>query len=282
MFKTAVVFGACVLIYLHLITACSVTETQPRIELSASSRQSIARELITAISANSHDTTQPIYVRADGDHEWLQRALVAELNKKQYLLTTDAKGGRHLDVLPTDLGTNGIHVSLTLDGNRTIERVFRFEPTHTFKSPIDSVSFHVVSATAESASHSSDTQANVGNETQSAHAETLVGTPRMKNPPTNLAKVNEPPDSMACTDVVLYQGSLKRNVTRILKSCGWQLINWPADPNKPHHELDWLVPGTQVLAFASLDGLLDALSNTFDLDVELNHRFKSVRIQVRD
>ena len=279
MFKTPVVLGACVLIYLHLITACSVTNTQTLAELSAASRQTIARELIAASSTNWRDTTQSIYVRVNGDHDWLRKALVAELNKKQYLLTNDAHAGRHLAVTSTDLGANGIHVSLTLEGNQSIERVFRFEPAYAFELPIDAVSFHEASAPATLVSNENDARISVSNKPRLAAPEEVPVTPLLADHPSNLPTASEPQDSIACTDVVLQQGSLKRNVTRILESCGWRLSNWPADPNKSLHELDWLVPSTQLLAFESLEELLDALRSTFDLDIELHHGLKSVRIQ---
>ena len=282
MFKTPVVLGACVLIYLHLITACSVTDTKTPINPSAFSKQSIARELTAAFSSNWLDTTQPIYVGVNGDHDWLQKALVAELNAKQYLLTNDAHAGRHLSVTSTDLGANGIHVSLTLEGNQSIERVFRFEPAYALEPPIDTVSFHETSASAALVSNKHEAQVNVSNKPRLAEPEEVPLTPRSVIQPPNSPALAKRLTSGVCTDFVLQQGSLKRNVTRILGSCGWRLSNWPADPNKPHHELDWLVPSTQILAFESLEGLLDALRSTFDLDIELHAGLKSVRIQLRD
>ena len=282
MFKNPVVLGTCVFVYLHLITACSVMNTQTLAELSTTSRQSIARELITAVSANSYDTTEPIYVRTDGEHDWLQKALVTELNTKQYLVTNEARAGRHLAVTSTDLGANGIHVKLSLDGHQSIERLFRFEPAYAFEPPIDAVSFHEASAPATSVSNENDARINGSNKPRLAAPEEVPVTPLSADHPSNLPTASEPQDSIACTDVVLQQGSLKRNVTRILESCGWRLSNWPADPNKSLHELDWLVPSTQLLVFASLEELLDALRSTFDLDIELQHGLKSVRIQLRD
>ncbi|MCY3859266.1 MAG: hypothetical protein OXG25_10215 [Gammaproteobacteria bacterium] len=282
MFKNPVVLGACVLIYLHLITACSVTDTQTPINPSTSSKQSIARELIAASSTNWRDTTQPIYVGVNGDHDWLQKALVAELNAKQYLVTNDAKAGRHLAVTSRDLGANGIHVSLTLEGNQSIERVFRFEPAYAFKPPIDTVSFHETFASATSVSNKNDARVNVSSKPRLTEPKEVPLTPRTVNQPANLPRASEPQDARQCTDVVLQQGSLKRNLIRILESCGWRLSDWPADLSRPHHELDWIVPDTQMLAFESLEGLLDALRSTFDLDIELHHGLKSVRIQTRD
>ena len=281
MFKTPVVLGACVLLYLHLIAACSVTDSQTPIDPSTSSKQSIARELIAASSTNWRDTTQPIYVGAGGDHDWLQKALVAELTAKQYLVTNNARAGRHLSVTSTDLGANGIHVSLTLEGNQSIERVFRFEPAYALEPPIDTVSFLEKSASATSVSNETEAPVNVSNKTRSAEPEE-VRVPRSANQPSSSPAATKRLISGMCTEVVLQQGSLKRNLIRILESCGWQLINWPADPNKPNHELDWLVPDTQKLAFGSLEGLLDALSNAFGLESKLNQDFKSVRVQTRD
>ena len=282
MFKTPVVFGAVIFAFLHLITACSVTNTHTPAELSTSQRLSIARELITATSTSWYDTTEPIYVGADEDHDWLQKALIDELNAKQYLVANNARAGRHLAVTATGLGANGIHVKLSLDGNQSIERVFRFEPAYAFKPPIDTVAFREVSATAAAASYESDTRTNVRNKTQLAEPEAVVAMPRAANQPANSPEAIEPRESSECTDVVLQPGSLKRNLTRILESCGWRLSDWPADSSRPQHELDWIVPNTQILAFESLEGLLDALRSTFDLDIERHHGFKSVRIETRD
>ena len=88
--------------------------------------------------------------------------------------------------------------------------------------------------------------------------------------------------STECSTALLQKGSLKQNLVRILQACGWRLVRWPADPKRPNHELDWLVPETQTLAFESLGDLVKALHVAFDLDIELDHSSKTVRIQSRD
>ena len=282
MFKTSVVLCAVLLTCPHLVTACSVLDPQSIQELAESSRKTIAQELVAETANHLANTTNPIYVQARSAPDWLRDALMDALTANQYFLARDAVNARQLAAVATELGADALHVVLTVDDQQVLERVFRFEPT---------VSHRVWNTHIESDDEPTNFAARF-NETSAPVTELpmreLASVDYVPTPDSTVSSIQEPSiveESTVrskCTNAVLQRGSLKRSLMNILQWCGWRLASWPADPDRPNHELDWLVPSTQTLAFKSLDDLVQALHISFDLDIKLNQSNKTVRVQLRN
>ncbi|MCY4128840.1 MAG: hypothetical protein OXG15_06310 [Gammaproteobacteria bacterium] len=282
MFKTSVVLCAVLFTCLHLVTACSVLDPQSIHDIAESSKKTVAQELVAESSNHLANTTRPIYVQARSAPDWLRDALIDELTANQYFLAQDAVNARQLAAVATELGADALHVLLTVDDQQVLQRVFRFEPT---------VSHRVWNAHIESDDEPTNFAARF-NETSAPVTELpmreLASVDYVPTPDSTVSSIpqpstpNESSDSFECANAVLQQGSLKQSLIQILQSCGWRLALWPADPNKPKHELDWLVPSTQTLPFKSLEDLVQALRIAFDLDIKLNQNNKTVRVQLRN
>ena len=282
MFKTSVVLCPVLFACLHFVTACSVIDAQSIHELSESSRKSIAQELVAETANHLANTSSPIYVQARSAPDWLHDALIDELTANQYLLASDPVDAHRLVAVATELGADALHVALTVDDRQVLERVLRFEP---------SVNHRGWSTYIES----DDERTNVADKFKETNTplkapptHELVSFDDVPTPDSTVSSVREPsieessPVTSECTNTELLRGSLKQSLMYILQKCGWRLASWPADPDQRKHELDWLVPSTQTLAFKSLEELVQALRIAFDLDINLNQSDKTLRVQLRN
>ena len=275
MFKTPVVLCAVPFSCLHLIVACSVLAPPPLDHFAATSSRAIVQELFEASRDHFPDRSTPIFVQAESAPNWLRNALIDELITNQYPIANETINSRQLTVSATKFGTNALHITLSVDGHQTTERVFRFEhdePVTRSNSIEDR--FAKVSTTLES-------NAQKGALAVRQPIETL-SMDRSVVPQPEPSITDKAPDSVACTNAVLQQGSLKKSLIQILQRCGWQLASWPVDPQKAGHEIDWLVPGTQTLSFKSLEELVRALRIAYDLKIEFNDLTRTVKVQLRD
>ena len=282
MFKNTVVLGGAVFLLLHLTTACGYVAPQSRNDLPNSIRRSIANELVAASTPYWSNTKKPVHIQVVPDQHWLLAELHDVFTANEYQLVNEPVTNRSLVAVATEFGGNGLQVSITIDKEHTVERLFRFE--------------HVDQREASNAFVESDhsrleamhvpierkvwVESGPGSppEKHSQASSLNVETPHTFNATTQ----NDASVSAACLETVLQKGSLKQNLIQILQACGWRLVEWPMDPDKPEHELDWLVPITQTLTFESLNELTHALRIAFDLEVELDGSTKSVRIQSRE
>lgn len=282
MFKTSVVLCTVVFISLHLVTACSVLEPQSIHELAESSRKTIAQALVAEIADRLANSTSPIHVQASSAPDWLRNALIGELTANQYSLERDTVNARQLAAVATELGSDALHVAIVVDDQQVLERVFRFEPS--VKGRASNALFEPDDERTNFAAKSLETSASV-KELATRELASFDHVPTSDSSVSSIPErsiQSESSDSFECVNAVLQQGSLKQSLFRILQSCGWRLASWPADPEQPNHELDWLVPSTQTLAFTSLEELVQALRRALDLDIEINEPFRTVRVQLRD
>ena len=282
MFKTTVVLGAATFLLLHLTTACNYVATQPLDDLSNSARLTIANELVAASSAYWSDKNRPVYVRVEPAHHWLQNELRDAFAANQYRLTNGPIVNHNLVAVATELGSDALRVSLTIDDQHQVERLFRFE--HTDQNEVSDSFAESDYKRLEATHFPIERRGWVEREASLPTEQPNEASPSRQVSPSafNTSTHDEASDSGACTEAVIRKGSLKQNLVHIFQTCGWRLVDWPADPNRPNHELDWLVPSTQTLAFKSLGELFDALHIAFDLEIELNHSTRTVRIQSRD
>ena len=282
MFKNTVVLVAILFICPHLITACSVFAHEPLEDLAESADRAVAQELISASSSHLPDTSKPIHVALESSPDWLRNSVVRELIANQFTVASESSADHQLLVSATELGSNALHVSLALNNEQKIERIFRFEPTNTLERPLDRFVSQVESIHLDDEPKPLATQVLEPASTASVEAVTTASRPPIQTPEVEASASPGAPTPTGCADTVLQQGSLKQNLVQILQACGWRLVGWPADPKKRNHELDWIVPSTQTLAFESLDGLLHELRLAFNLEIELDHAAKTVRVQLRD
>ena len=281
MFKTSVVSLAIQFAFAQLITACGFSVPDSQTDLPLSHQRAIAQELVNVGTDHLEDVSGAIYLYSTSGNDWLQVALTNELVERRYRISDDPNSSRRLAIDATRVGTDSVHVSLAFDNDHVVRRLFQFD------QPNDSDrAFHV--------DHLSDARTSYfpvrGNEraaTKNTAKPDLSDMARTPIQPASLvhkqkvvARLN-PPAKRGCLVPVLQQGSLKRSIERILTTCRWQLTAWPKDPTKPNHELDWLVPTTQRLELSSIEDLVEALRGAFDLDIELNHTAKTVRVQLR-
>ena len=282
MFRTPVVLGAILFTFPHLITACSVFAHEPLEDLAESAGRAVAQELVSASSNYLPDTSKPIHVELESSPDWLRNSVVRELIANQFTVASESNADHQLLVSATELGANALHVSLALNNEQKIERIFRFEHTNTLERPVDRLdpkveSIHLVDEPKPLAA-----QVLERTSTTSVEAVTTASLLPIQTPEPEASGLPKAPTPTGCADTVLQQGSLKHNLVQILQACGWRLGGWPVDLKKPNHELDWIVPSTQTLAFESLDGLLHELRLAFNLEIELDHAAKTVRVQLRD
>ena len=282
MFKTPVVLGTLLLSHLHLLTACSAYGSPTLDSLPITSQHTIAQELVEAITPRWFDAKKPISMRVKSGQDWLRDGLVAELTANQYSVAQKSIDSQELEVTATRLGSNALHVSLTSDGGHNVERVFRFQPIADSRAPSVIVGSDSHPSFVDSVPDENDVP--VGPTTTPMAAKAVV------TQPLDVAASHERERSVAadspvterCEVTEFQRGSLKQNLVESLTACGWRLVGWPADPDKPDHELDWLIPTTQELIFESVEELAQALRDAFDFEIEVNRTFKTVRILLRD
>ncbi len=282
MFKYPVVLGAILLTCPHLITACSVFAHEPLEDLAESARRAVAQELVSASSSHLTGAPKPIHVAMESSPDWLRNGVVRELIANQFTVASESDSDHQLLVSAAELGANALHVSLALNNEQKIERIFRFEPTNTLERPVDRLdlqdeSIHLDDEPKPFAAHVLEPTS-----TAAVEAVTTASLLPIQTPEAEASALPGASTPSGCTDTELQQGSLKQNLVQIFQACGWRLGSWPVDPKKPNHELDWIVPSTQTLAFQSLDDLLHALRVAFDLEIELDQAAKTVRVQLRD
>lgn len=281
MFKNRVVLAALYFVWTQLISACAFSASDSPTDLPYSLKRAIAVELANASAIHWEGKSGAVYVDSPSHDDWLREALTDELVSRRYAVSADPSTARQIEVAVTNVRPDSVYVSLNLDNDRALDRMFHFERV----DPSD-VAFHI--------DQSSDTLKGyfpVRQEVQSpisgrttpplaevsgtASQETVIALPRVRQSPQKLASTLE------CGTVVLTQGSLKQNLKRILNACDWELVEWPQDRSKPNHELDWFVPTTQSLDIASIEGLAKALRIAFDLEINLNRASKTLSIRLR-
>lgn len=282
MFINPVVIGVCGFACLHLITACGIIAPLSLDDLPESSRQAIARELVAASSNHWPDPSQPIHVEAKSKSDWLRNSVIRELIANQFTVASESSADHQLLVSANELGSNALHVSLALNNEQKIERIFRFERTNTLERPVKRLDPQVESIHLDDRPKPLAAQVLEPTSKTSVEAVTTASLLPIQTPEAETSALSGAATPTRCTDTVLQQGSLKQNLVQILQACGWRLGGWPVDSKKSNHELDWIVPSTQTLAFESLDDLLHALRVAFKLEIELDHAAKTVRIQLRD
>ena len=281
MFKKTVVLVAVLFTLLHPIAACSPVSSNSTVDLSKSNARTIARELANVSSRFFPNRSKSIHVRVVSDQKLLKSALVEELTAKEHLLVDTTLADHSLTIVTNELSSDFLQVSLTIDGDRSVQRLFRFEPIVRNKDPIspsesDVERLKTAFVSKWDKAHQSDSTTSQTLERESVL--TPDSAPQSDSRTSSLAAATF---ATECSTAILQKGSLKQNLVRILHACGWRLVRWPADPKRPNHELDWLVPDTQTLAFESLGDLVNALQFAFDLEIELDESSKTVRIQSR-
>ncbi len=282
MFKNTVVLGAILFTCPHLITACSVFAYEPLEDLAESASRAVAQELVSASSSHLRDTSKPIHVALESSPDWLRNSVIRELIANQFTVANESNAYHQLLISATELGSNALHVSLALNNEQKIDRIFQFEPTNTLERPFDRLDSPVESIQLDDEPKPLAAQILEPTSTTSVEAVTTASLLPIQTLEAAASALPGAPTPTGCTDTVLQQGSLKQNLVQILQACGWRLSDWPVDLKKPNHELDWIVPSTQALAFESLDDLLHALRVAFNLEIELDHAAKTVRVQSRD
>ena len=277
MFKTSVVsvtfYFACAL----LITACGFSVPDAQTDLPVALKQAIAHELANASTRHWQDETGAVYVHSTPRSDWVREALTNELATRHYIVSGDPNEERQIEVATTNVGPDSVYVSLKIDKVRTLDRLFHFERSQ----PSDAARHRDL--TNDDRDHSlparQEVEAPVRQRTEPPRAPVEVTeAPQVSSFQTSNP---DPVAVLKCGPAVLHQGSFKQSLQRILDTCGWHLAEWPGDPAKPNHELDWLVPTTQSLEFTSIEELVQALRVSFDLEIDLNRAAKTVRIQLR-
>ena len=281
MFKETVVLGAVLFTLLCPITACSHVTPHSTVGLSHSTTRTIAQELANVSSSFFPDRSKSIHLRVVSDQKWLEDALVEEFTAKQHLLADTTLADHSLTIVATELSADFLQVSLTIDGNRSVQRLFRFEPIVAHKDRITPSETDFERLKTAFVSIPSETRQSDSTTSQTLERESVLTPDSGSRSNTATSPLAAATFSTECSTAILQKGSLKRNLVRILQACGWRLVSWPADPKRSNHELDWLVPDTQTLAFESLGDLVKALQLAFDLEIELDHSSKTVRIQSR-
>ena len=249
-------------------------------DLPYSLKRTIAIELVNASAIHWEGKRGAVYVHSPSHDDWLREALTDELVSRQYAVSADPRTARQIEVAVTNVRPDSVYVSLMLDNDHALDRMFHFERV----DPSD-VAFHI--------DRSSDALKGyfpVHREVQSqvpdrstpplaavadiASQKTLIAQPAVRRSPQTHA------NKLACGPVALTQGSLKQNLKRILNTCGWELVEWPQDHSKPNHELDWLVPMSQTLEITSIEVLAHALTVAFDFEIDLDHEAKTLSIRL--
>ena len=280
MFKNPVVLAVLYFLCAQLISACGSLASDSPTDLPYSLKRAIAVELANASAIHWEGKSGAVYVHSPSHDEWLREALTDELVSRRYAVSTDPSTERQIEVTVTNVRPDSVYVSLTLEDDHALDRMFHFERV----DPSD-VTFHIdqsndalkgylpVRREAQSPIHGRTTPP-LAEEWGTASQETLIALPSVRQSPQKLASTHE------CGPIVLTQGSLKQNLKRILNACGWELVEWPQDHSKPNHEIDWLVPTTQSLDIASIEGLAKALRIAFDLEIDLNKTAKTLNIRL--
>ena len=274
--------GAILFTFPHLITACSVYAHEPLEDFAESAGRAVAQELVSASSNYLPDTSKPIHVELESSPDWLRNNVVRELIANQFTVASESSADHQLLVSANELGSNALHVSLALNNEQKIERIFRFERTNTLERPVNRLDPQAESIKLDDEPKPLATQVLEPTSTTSVETVTTASLLPIQTPEAETSALSGAATRTRCTDTVLQQGSLKQNLVQILQACGWRLGGWPVDPKKPTHELDWIVPSTQTLAFESLDDLLHALRVAFNLEIELDFVANTVRVQLRD
>ena len=282
MFKTPVVLGAILFMCPHLMTACSVFAHEPLLDRAESARHAVAQELVSTSSSHLLDESKLIHVALESSPDWLRDSVIQELIANQFTVASESNADHQLLVSATELGANALHVSFTIDGEQKIDRIFRFEPTNTLERPVDRLDPQVESIHLDDEAKPLAARGLEPTSTTAVEAVKTASPIHIQIPEAEASALPRAPTPTRCADTVLQQGSLKQNLAQILQACGWRLAAWPGDTKKPNHELDWIVPSTQALAFESLDGLLHELRLAFNLEIELDHAAKTVKVQLRD
>ena len=282
MFKNPVVPASLYFACAQLISACAFSAADSLTDVPYSLKRAIAVELANASAIHWEGKKGAVYVHSPSHDDWLREALTDELVSRQYEVSADPNTERQIEVAVTNVRPDSVYVSVNLDNDRGLDRVFHFERV----DPYD-VALHIDQSSDALKGYfpvSREVQSPIRDRTTpplaevsgTASQETLIALPPVRRSPPKLA------NTLECGPAVLTQGSLKQNLKRILHACGWTLVAWPQDHSKPNHELDWLVPTTQSLEIASIEELAHALRVAFDLEIDLNQAANTVSIRLSE
>lgn len=280
MFKTTVVSLLFAAILLSFLQACALSTIQLTSDPVKAVRHALSQDLIDLVELSVPNKAVPLFIHTDTEHAWLHESLNEEATKRGYTLDVQSPTGVQIDITLRSLGADVFLGSVAVEDGEAEERIYHLTNAHSNTG--ESVVPQKIEIEEPRESSFVD-QTKVQLKDFPSDPESGVKNFQVDNTKDVVAPITQPIVASAtpCLAPTLQPGSLKQNLDQILRSCGWRIASWPADPTRANHELDWIVSKSINLQSTSIEEIVASLTR-FGIHAELNRQAKSVRMSIRD